>query len=69
MLEAYKKQLVLCPDCGCWVNLRRHTREQCQRIRLICELRPTMTLAEIAAKLGVTKERVRQILLKRFPPN
>jgi DNA-directed RNA polymerase specialized sigma subunit len=62
-----KEPFVLCPHCGCRVLVRLHTPLSCDRFRRVFELRgQRWTLAEIGRELGISRERVRQILQRRM---
>jgi Homeodomain-like domain len=56
------RKIVLCPQCGYRQDVRGHAQACETRIRVV-ELRATgMTMAEIGRQLGVSRQRVHQIL-------
>src|SRR5439155_22899989 len=62
-----RKNRQQCMDCACFVDMGLHTIAACQRYKRIIQLRETMTLVQIGRTLGISRERVRQILEKRNP--
>ena len=58
-----------CADCGCFVEIRRHNLTACERYQRIIQLRQNMTLLQIGRTVGLSRERVRQILEKESHPS
>lgn len=55
----------VCPKCGCRVEVRHHRPEHCEVHRRAVTLRNAgMTLEEIGDQIGITRQRVHQILMK-----
>ena len=68
MLVKRKTVYAVCPNCGFNVEIRHHARSHCEMYRRVGELCDTgISDAQVGRNLGISRERVRQILLKAGP--
>ena len=68
MLVKRKTAYAVCPICGFKVEIRHHAPAHCEKHRRVAELRGSgMSDAEVGRELRISRERVRQILLKAGP--
>ena len=65
MLVKRKTTHAICANCGFKVEVRHHSQAACEKQRRVAELRGCgMTNAQVGRELGISRERVRQILSK-----
>jgi hypothetical protein len=68
MLVKRKSVYAVCPNCGFNVEIRHHAAAHCEIHRRVGELCGTgISDAQVGRSLGISRERVRQILLKAGP--
>ena len=68
MLVKRKTAYAVCPNCGFNVEIRHHAAAHCEIHRRVGELCGTgISDAQVGRNLGISRERVRQILLKAVP--
>lgn len=62
MLVKRSTKYFVCSHCGFWVTSSHHTKEHCLLYRRVVELRRSRTLEQVGRELGITRQRVHQIL-------
>ncbi len=68
MLVKRKTTHAVCPTCGFRVETRHHSPVHCDKYRRVAEMRGSgMNDAQVGRELSLSRERVRQILLKAGP--
>jgi hypothetical protein len=65
MLVKRRTTHAVCPRCGFTVEVRHHTLKHCEMKVRVATLRSlVMNGAQIAKQIGVSRERIRQVLSK-----